>query len=1448
MKRFYSAVLTGIVTIMLANNSFAQCTLNAGKDDTLTCGEVKQLNLESAWNLVSSGTTQNLNSVHFISQTVGFVCGNAGTLLKTTNGGNSFQSVVLQHAQQLNRVYFSTNNNGYIVGNDGLILKTNNGGTTWDSIYSGVMQSLSVVNFINARVGFVGGQGGVILKTLDSGNTWASSATGITAGQYDNVNDIFFTDSLTGYTTLSSTIYKTVNGGLSWSTLIQNPSFFYRDIHFINKDTGFVCGNGGLYFVLRTTDAGQTWQMASSSNYPYYQVTTDNDNNLLLSGAGVFKSSDLGVTWSEAVTATQIEFTQNNLRFLSVSGKNASSGIAVGTSGKIYVNQLFDSVVWTPSTGLSDSTSRNPYVSTNTSITYFVTARVNGCVATDDITFYVDPLTLSARKLYTVSCGDTAKLGATLNISTSTPGLQFNWTPGMYLSQPNIINPTAVINKNTRYQLKATTQNGCADSVEVDVKLDFDAKIPESIYNITCGKQLQIKTDTNILGKVYFPTNDELEKMFFLNDTIGFVGGWKFLYKTFDGGKTWSNNLIQNDYQVKKIHFRTPLLGYVAAHSNILMRSVILKTTDGGNNWVVQDPLGSGYNLITDIWFTTDLIGYAISNSNPGKILKTVNGGNSWVAVNTNLNNYLYAIWFTNATTGYAVGNGATLLKTTNSGTSWSQITISNISGSPEFHAVTFTSVDTGYIAGAASVWKTTNAGSTWVQVNLPVPQNTNLTINDMLFVDANHGYVVCHYSNMNSPMNGYGAVYQTKDAGATWYRNFNIDSVSVLKSIARVGTNGKLFIGGTGGALLGSLKSPSNFSWSPALGLSSTNISNPFANPTNTSTYILTGSSGNCSVSDTVVVAVNPIKISAGTNQQLACGDSVKLQPRTLYLNIDASRYQSSWVITDSNNVQVLASKSNEITTGYYSFPAGKYKLTLRPDVVPPPLLIKIVPLHSDSISEEIVFTTDTIIEREFTIPDYTNYAFSWLPQQTRINPSTQRQVYTLTLQTPQGCFAQDSVVVDPVPLTINIGGDRMLSCGSSVEMDSIITNYTAPLSAALRWSNPAILNDTLSLKPIVSPTDTTKLIAVLQTDNGCFASDTVEFIVMPFVAFGIDTSIGCLDTVRLRVATDYRGENPLNYQWSPANWVDSANSATPAVVGGKNLKLHLQVSTWNGCVSNDSVEVSLTRSLAANLCIVGVNDINKNQLVWNKNQVKHAIIYDVWRETNVTGQYTKIGSVMDSLSFVFVDSTSNPLVQSNQYMINYVDACEQQSLSSEPHQTMHLTINKGIGNAWNLIWNSYKGFTVSTYNIYRGTDINNLQLIGTSAGSNTAYSDLNAPAGDVYYQVELISPNACNPNKTYNSSRSNKVSNKDVGLNNIMRNDLLQVYPNPTSRTINIVDVNGNLTGAKVLVFDVIGKKVMETTLVGNTVDVALLNNGTYILTMEKEGETFRGKFVRQ
>jgi hypothetical protein len=50
-----------------------------------------------------------------------------------------------------------------------------------------------------------------------------------------------------------------------------------------------------------------------------------------------------------------------------------------------------------------------------------------------------------------------------------------------------------------------------------------------------------------------------------------------------------------------------------------------------------------------------------------------------------------------------------------------------------------------------------------------------------------------------------------------------------------------------------------SNYSWTPSTGLSNPSIANPVANPTTTTQYIVSSSTGTCVLSDTVIITVNP-------------------------------------------------------------------------------------------------------------------------------------------------------------------------------------------------------------------------------------------------------------------------------------------------------------------------------------------------------------------------------------------------------------------------------------------------------------------------------------------------------------------------------------------------------------------------------------------------------------
>ncbi|MBI5472672.1 MAG: T9SS type A sorting domain-containing protein [Ignavibacteriae bacterium] len=72
----------------------------------------------------------------------------------------------------LNAVKFADLYNGWIVGEGGLILLTTNGGTTWTQRNSGTTQNLNAIHFTNPSFIWAAGDGGTILFSSDRGNTW----------------------------------------------------------------------------------------------------------------------------------------------------------------------------------------------------------------------------------------------------------------------------------------------------------------------------------------------------------------------------------------------------------------------------------------------------------------------------------------------------------------------------------------------------------------------------------------------------------------------------------------------------------------------------------------------------------------------------------------------------------------------------------------------------------------------------------------------------------------------------------------------------------------------------------------------------------------------------------------------------------------------------------------------------------------------------------------------------------------------------------------------------------------------------------------------------------------------------------------------------------------------------------------------------------------------------
>ncbi len=1425
MKKFGSIIFVFLLFSTLQIK--AQCTLNAGPDTNIVCGEFITLNPEANWKHLNSGTGQTLNSAWFTNEPTGYIAADSGIILKTTNGGNTFSFQSSGTTNNLKGIRFMLPNTGIAVGYNGTILKTTNGGINWFPQSSGTSYNLNAVFSLNASRIYAVGNNGTLLRSNDSGTTWTTQTSTVSW----NLQSVYFTDSLHGFVIGNNGgILKTSNGGTTWGIKYSQANFNFYSVYFTSADTGYVSGIAGVAFILKTTDAGETWNPLISGISGGTLFFTSKKTVYLTAGA-IYKSYNAGSTWKQLSGAPFMSMR-------SVFFPTETTGFSIGLWGEVWRYQAPDSCRWSPSAGLSDSTALNPVVRALETTTYFLTAKVNACVLTDNLTVMVNPLTVNIGNTLTFSCGDTLRLNAQTNIAGESK-LHFQWYPGGLLNNDTLANPILIPRTQTTFVVIANGANGCLATDTLLVNPDFSMNAGPDL-SVLCSKAVQLGTKSSWTKLSNIPLFSLSHVQMPGRDT-GFITSSNGFLKTTNGGTSWTQSSPGINLHPNDVFFRNGQLGYAAAFNSLPMCGVVLKTTDGGNSWATQT-IGGCYS-IPSIWFTGDLTGYAIAN--PGKILRTVNGGDSWIPVNSTSTQNLNSIFFASASTGYAVGLNGTILKTINSGLSWSAQTSGT---SASLTAVFFTSVDTGFAVGSNSVvLKTINGGTNWTLLSINPSSGVTYDVNSIYFTDASTGYAACSYFLMPNPQY-FGALFKTTNGGFSWERmscdtNYRLNAVffSPNKSGYAVGVNG---------TIMRTPIAPDSYLWSPASGLSSSNIENPYAGPATTTQYVVTGSKNNCYVKDTITVLVKSLVISGGNDQSVVCGDSAKLIHHNVYVEMDASRSGSEWTLRDSLNQILLQSKPETITKEYIYLPDGKYTVRLRPQITPPPLRIRIIPFANDSLSELINFSADSIILRYFTVSSLSKYSFSWTPSQTLVGPATPIRQYFLNMSSTEGCTAKDTIQVIPQSLSAYAGIDKTATCGTFIQLDTLQTNYTGKGVLSYQYSPGISLNDSTRFNPVSKTKVNTAYKVKVVTTNGCVAFDTVQVTIQPLSVTAFDTTLFCNDQTPLRIQTNYGGKDSLQYIWSPTTNLDNANKAQPLMRALVPIHYQIRIETSNACVATDSLQIQLRNPLPENICLVGVNALNQNQIIWNKG-IKGAIdSFLVRRETNTTGIYQTIGKRGYNNTLIFTDTTAKPQVQSNKYILITKDICGLTSNASPPHTTMHLSINKGTGNIWNLQWNSYEGVMVSTYNVYRGTDTSSLILIGTSSGSNTSYSDLTAPAGDVYYQVELISSNTCFPGKSYNSSRSNKASNTYLGMNNHYSGSLtFKVYPNPASDILSI-DLGNQVQNAVITIFDVQGRNVQCVNQGQRlmNLDISELPKGVYFVEIKNETEGSVTKMIKE
>lgn len=297
-----------------------------------------------------------LNDVFFLDSELGWVVGDRGVILRTTDGGRRWEQIVSPVECKLDGVFFNSARDGWIVGgfaepvthlSTGVVLRTKDGGRTWRRISNSRIPWMKQIHMATDRAGWALGHRSPIfpsglMLTQDGGASWrpfpgevqgewtAAARLGMNqfalvgrdrtasvanqgeletafvwpTGEFD-LHTIAMVDQRYGWTAGDAgSVLMTDDGGGSWDEppvpLDANVAreFDWRTIA-ARGDRVWVAGNPGSR-IGRSVDQGQSWEwVPTGSNFPINRIYfLDEDRGWAIGDMGTILSTiDGGRTW-----------------------------------------------------------------------------------------------------------------------------------------------------------------------------------------------------------------------------------------------------------------------------------------------------------------------------------------------------------------------------------------------------------------------------------------------------------------------------------------------------------------------------------------------------------------------------------------------------------------------------------------------------------------------------------------------------------------------------------------------------------------------------------------------------------------------------------------------------------------------------------------------------------------------------------------------------------------------------------------------------------------------------------------------------------------------------------------------------------------------------------------------------------------------------------------------
>lgn len=187
----------------------------------------------TTWVQTDTFPGQVISRIRFVNNAVGFAVSNgshwnvnstidlpdSGNVYRTTDSGNSWQTVLSATGTGFSGVWFTDALNGCVTRNDGVILRTTDGGTTWLSTTIDLPPPFLLTAVTGTPNGtfYASGyradnSGSIILSSVDAGVSWQVNHYAPT-GVGRRINNIYFLNDAIGYAPAWTCVWRTGNGG-----------------------------------------------------------------------------------------------------------------------------------------------------------------------------------------------------------------------------------------------------------------------------------------------------------------------------------------------------------------------------------------------------------------------------------------------------------------------------------------------------------------------------------------------------------------------------------------------------------------------------------------------------------------------------------------------------------------------------------------------------------------------------------------------------------------------------------------------------------------------------------------------------------------------------------------------------------------------------------------------------------------------------------------------------------------------------------------------------------------------------------------------------------------------------------------------------------------------------------------------------------------------------------